>query len=202
VSLFWIGCGADANPDPRRSVELAERHGKELADGVTAVLQKSMTPVAGSFAARYDTIPLALDHQPTRAQLQADLLSKQHAVRQRAERFLKVLDGGGRLPTEYERYPVQVWRLGGGPLWVALGGEVVVDYDLRLRKELAGPRPVWVASYTNDVMAYIPSERVLQEGGYEADSSMVYYGQPGRWAPGLEDKIVAKVRELAREVSK
>jgi hypothetical protein len=53
-----------------------------------------------------------------------------------------------------------------------------------------------VAAYANDVMAYIPSERVLQEGGYEADSSMIFYGQPTRWAPGLEGIIVAKVHEL------
>jgi hypothetical protein len=202
VAMFWTGCGADANPDPRRTLELAEKHGKELADAVEDVLAKPLTPISGTCAARYATIPLALDHQPTKVQLQADLLSKQHALRQRAERFLKVLDSGGRLPTEYAQYPVQVWRLGDGPLWVALGGEVVVDYDLRLRKELAGSRPVRVAGYANDVMAYIPSERVLKEGGYEADFSMVYYGHPGRWAPGLEGKIVAKVHELAREVAK
>jgi hypothetical protein len=70
-----------------------------------------------------------------------------------------------------------------------------------LKREFAGARPVWVAGYANDVMAYIPSERVLKEGGYEADSSMIYYGQPGIWAPGLEDKIVGKVHELARGVS-
>ena len=90
-------------------------------------------------------------------------------------------------------YPVQAWRLG-GLSWVALGGEVVVDYALRLRRE-AGDN-VWVFGYSNDVMAYIPSERVLKEGRYEGDTSMVPYGQPGPWAPGLEDRIVAKSREL------
>jgi len=42
---------------------------------------------------------------------------------------------------------------------------VVVDYSLRLKRELAGPA-VWVAGYSNEVMAYIPSLRVLREGGY------------------------------------
>jgi len=45
-------------------------------------------------------------------------------------------------------------------------------------------------------MAYIPSERVLKEGRYEGDTSMVPYGQPGPWSPGLEDRIISKTREL------
>ncbi|MFO0811082.1 MAG: neutral/alkaline non-lysosomal ceramidase N-terminal domain-containing protein [Gemmataceae bacterium] len=201
VALFWIGCGADANPDPRRTVELAERHGRELAESVDAVLPKTV-PLSGAFAAAYATLPLDLTDAPSRVKLQADTMDKVHAVRQRASRFLKVLDAKGSLPTRYEDYPVQVWQLGTGPVWTALGGEVVVDYALRLKKELAGNRPIWVAGYCNDVMAYIPSERVLKEGGYEADSSMIYYGQPGRWAPGLEQKIVGKVHDLVARIQK
>ena len=94
---------------------------------------------------------------------------------------------------------MQVWRLGGGVLWIALGGEVVIDYNLRLKKELAGDAAIWIAGYANDVMAYIPSARVLKEGGYEADSSMVYYGFSTRWAPAVEELIVAKVKELAKK---
>ncbi|HTK74943.1 MAG TPA: hypothetical protein VL371_06755, partial [Gemmataceae bacterium] len=135
-------------------------------------------------------------------QLVADAQDKKnHTKRQRAERYLKMLDAGGSIPREYPRYPVQVWRLGDGPFWVSLGGEVVVDYGLRVKKELAGPRPVWVTGYANDVMAYIPSERVLKEGGYEGDTSMLPYGQPSKWQAGLEEKVVGKVRELAADLS-
>ena len=83
---------------------------------------------------------------------------------------------------------------------MALGGEVVVDYDLRLKRELGRERPLWIAGYANDVMAYIPSLRVLKEGGYEADSSMIYYGMPTKWGPTIEEKIVAKVHELVKGV--
>src|SRR5262249_19308861 len=108
---------------------------------------------------------------------------------------------GGRIDDQYRHYPVQVWRLGGQATWVALGGEVVVDYSRRLKRELAGKQAVWVAGYANDGMAYIPSERGLKEGGYEADSSMVHYGQPSKWAPGLEEKIVKTVKELLEETA-
>jgi hypothetical protein len=202
VAMFWSGCGADANPLPRGKVELAEQYGRELAEAVDGVLGQSMTPVAGTFAARFATIPLAYDRLPGREQLQADMRGKNFTARQRAERFLKELDAGRSLAAEYPAYPVQVLRLGDGPLWVSLGGEVVVDYAHRLKKELAGRRPVWVTAYANDVMAYIPSERVLREGGYEGETSMVPYGLPSKWKAGLEDKIVGQVRDLADVVTR
>jgi hypothetical protein len=201
LALFWIGCGADANPLPRSKLELCEKYGRQLADAVEGVLGGRMAPVRGRFTARYGLVSLPFDKLPTRDQLAADLLSKQHAVRKRAARLLKVLDGGGTIDDHYPYYPVQVWRLGDGPLWVALGGEVVVDYNIRLRKELGGGRPLWITAYANDVMAYIPSARVLKEGGYEADSSMVYYGKPAKWAPAIEERIIGKVHELAKAVT-
>src|SRR5439155_10395301 len=118
-----------------------------------------------------------------------------------AEFYLKRLEEGKEIDKEYRHYPVQAWRLGDEVVWVALGGEVVVDYARRLKKELAGERAVWVTAYANDVMAYIPSERVLKEGGYEGESSMIYYGQPTKWGPSIEAKIVTKAGELVKEVT-
>jgi hypothetical protein len=199
TALFWTGCGGDANPLPRSKVELCEKYGRELADAVEDVLSGKMTPIQGNGVARYATIALPFDELPGKDKLTADALSKQFAVRKRAERLLKVLSDGEKIDDHYRHYPVQVWNLGSEVTWVALGGEVVVDYSLRLKKEL-GEKPLWVTAYSNDVMAYLPSARVLKEGGYEADSSMIYYGLPTKWAPAIEDKIVDKVRELVKEV--
>ena len=76
-----------------------------------------------------------------------------------------------------------------------LGGEVVVDYALRLKAEHG---PIWIAGYTNDVMAYIPSRRVLLEGGYEGVGAMVYYGLPTAWAPVVEERIAEEVTRQLR----
>lgn len=200
VALYWIGCGADANPNPRRTEELAKRHGQELAAGVVAALKGELKPVSGRFAARYSAIPLPYAELPNADKLKAELLSKQPAAVARARRLLADLEKGP-LPTTYPAYPVQTWRVGDGLVWVALGGEVVVDYALRLRKELplAG-RDFWAAGYANDVMAYIASARVLKEGGYEADSSMIYYGLPSRWASAVEERIVTEVTKQVREL--
>jgi hypothetical protein len=197
TAMFWTGCGADANPAPRRSVELCEKHGEELADAVEATLSSPLTAIRGPIEARFARISLPLDKLPTRERLSADLLDKNSAVRRRAARLLKMLDADGKLDEAYRHYPVQVIRLGDRLIWVALGGEVVVDYAIRLKKELGASRPIWITAYANDVMAYIPSLRVLKEGGYEADTSMIYYGLPTKWAPTVEERIIAKVHELA-----
>ncbi len=52
---------------------------------------------------------------------------------------------------------------------------------------------IWVAGYSNTYAGYIPSRRVLGEGGYEAIS------RP--WKPSLENRIVGKVNELVGQLS-
>jgi putative membrane-bound dehydrogenase-like protein len=197
AAMFWTGCGADANPQPRRKIELCERHGKELADAVIATVKGELKPVSGKFTAKFETVTLKFESVPTKAQLATDTLSKNVAVQRRAERLLKELETKGKIADQYPHYPVQTWNLGDQIFWVSLGGEVVIDYALRLKKELPATRTLWVTAYANDVMAYIPSARVLKEGGYEADSSQIYYGMPGKWSPAIEDLIVTKVKQLA-----
>lgn len=201
LAFFWIGCGADANPLPRGKVELCQKYGRELADAVESVLGGAVKPIQGDFAARYGEITLPLDTLPGRDRWIADMAGKDQIRRKRAAKFVKVLESGGRIDDQYAHYPVQVWRVGDDLTWVALGGEVVVDYVLRLKKELGSGRSLWVTGYANDVMAYIPSERVLKEGGYEGDTSMAAYGMPTKWAAGLEDRIVNKVHEFVKELT-
>jgi hypothetical protein len=191
TALFVAGCGADQNPVPRRTAELAERYGTMLADSVQAVVAGPMRPISGPLGVSYEEIALAFSPLPPRSHWEQEAGSKNVMIAQRAKAFLSRLDDGTGLPETYP-YPIQVWRLGDGPTWVLLGGEVVVDYALRLKRNL-GPSRTWVSSYCNDVMAYIPSERVLAEGGYEGDTSMVPYGLPAKWASGLEEQIIEAV---------
>ena len=194
AALFVAGCGADQNPLPRRTVELARKYGIEAAGGVAAAIEDGLRPIEGGLRTGYSEIDLPFDALPTREQLAKDAASADRYVAGRARLLLAAHDRDGRLSAAYP-YPVQAWRLGSGPTIVLLGGEVVVDYSLRLKKELGTPS-LWVAGYANDVMAYVPSERVLMEGGYEGGGAMVYYGLPAPWAPGVEGWIVREVREL------
>jgi len=194
IAMFWAGCGADQNPLPRRTVELAKGYGKQLATAVDAVLAKPMAPIAPNCSANYKEIELPLAEVPSREALVKDSMSSEKFVASRAKMLLGKLKDGSKIPDSYP-YPVQVWRLGKDLTLVSLGGEVVVDYSLRLKKEL-GPG-LWVMGYANDVMAYIPSARVLKEGGYEGGGAMVIYGLPSVWGPKVEELIV---EEVARQV--
>lgn len=196
VALFWAGCGADQNPLPRRTPELAMQYGRRLADAVEEVLQQEMRPIAGDLATAYAEINLNFASLPARGELEAKLESDDRFDVGLAEHLLKQWDANGGLSQTYP-YPIQTWRLGDGPTWITLGGEVVVDFSLRLKSEL-GPDNVWVAGYANDVMAYIPSLRVLREGGYEGATAMRYYGQPSAWAEDVEELIVGEVHRQVR----
>jgi neutral ceramidase len=190
VAMFWAGCGADQNPLPRRTVEAAHEYGRRLADSVESVLEGVMPALAPTLAASYREIDLPLGPIPSREEIAKDTQSDNPFIASRAKMLLSQSENGP-LPVTYP-YPMQMWRLGGEIQWIFLGGEVVVDYALRLKSELSGRR-TWCAGYANDVMAYIPSRRVLNEGGYEGASSMIYYGLPAVWAPELEEAIVAEV---------
>ena len=197
VAMFWIGTGGDANPLPRGKIELCEKYGKELAAGVEDAMKNTM-PLTAKLTTKYKEIAIDFDTIPGKDKWTADLLSKSIAVENRAKRMLKHLENGGKIPDNYPYYPVQVWRFGEELTWVSLGGEVVIDYNIRLKKDWGKDKPLWVTGYANDVVAYIPSERVLKEGGYEGESSQVYYGHPTKWAPSIEERIIKTVMELAK----
>lgn len=197
AALFFAGCGADQNPLPRRTVELAKGYGRQLAAAVGEVLRGSMATVAPESAALYREIDLPLAEVPTREALAKATLGDNKYEAARAGMLLKKLDADGAIPASYP-YPVQAWRLGTDLTLLALGGEVVVDYSRRLKTELGGN--TWVMGYANDVMAYIPSARVLKEGGYEGATSMVYYGLPSVWGPRVEEIIVTEARRQADAV--
>jgi neutral ceramidase len=197
TALFIAGCGGDQNPYPRggsQTVEYCKQHGRALANGVEVALTVQARPVSGPIHAALDTVTLEFAQPPSREQLQEQAKSKDKYESRHAQVLLKELDETGSLRKTYP-YLVQVVRFGDDLIMVALAGEVVVDYSLRLKRELAGP-VVWVAAYTNDVFGYIPSVRVLQEGGYEAGEAMRYTDLPGPFAPSIEERIVAKVHEL------
>lgn len=194
VSLFVQGCGGDSGVFPRQGAELARERGTILAAAVEEVLGGRMTPLAGPLEASFARVDIPFGTLPSREELGRELGGPDEYRRRSARYLLAALDRDGRLPASYP-YPVQVWTFGRGLTFIALGGEAVVDYALRFKREY-GFDTTWVAAYSNDVMAYIPSSRVLQEGGYEGADAMVYFGRPGPWGAPVEDVIAGKVGNL------
>jgi putative membrane-bound dehydrogenase-like protein len=195
VALVSIGCGADANPDSGvtgDSVELAARQGAEIAAEVKRLLQGFLAPISGKLTTVSHTIELPLDTLPARAEWE-ERAKRPDSIGYHARVQLGRLDRGEPLRAQID-YPIQTWAFGDSLAMVFLPGEVVVDYSLRLKRELDRMR-LWVNAYANDAPCYIPSERVLREGGYEGGGAMVYYDLPTRFKPGLEQRIVDAVHD-------
>jgi len=198
TALFLMLCGGDQNPNPRGTVELARQHGETLAYEVENVLVKSMMPIAGPIGTLFKLTRLRLAPR-TRQDFEAELKSSVPAQARRAALMLQALDGGKRI--DELDYPVQAVHFGHSLTVIALGGEVTVDYELRIKREYPG-EPILTAGYANDVMCYIPSARVLREGGYEPVESMAYYGQAGPFADDVEDRIFAAIHQVLRGVGR
>jgi hypothetical protein len=196
IAMFAMGCGADQNPLPRRTVELCQKYGNALAASVETVLSQPMKSAEPRLQTAFEQVDLPFDGEFNLTELQTQA-SKDDYLGRWAKLVLEELADartqGTELPQSYP-YPVQVWRLGLDQYWIALGGEVVVDYSLNFRAKF-GPN-TWTGGYANDVMAYIPSRRVWQEGGYESNAFNVYDIVAVRWCPDIEARITAAVEHL------
>ena len=198
-AMFMAGCGADQNPLPRRKIELCEQYGELLAKAVEKVLDEEMEPVAPKLGTAFEFVDLKYGQQPTAEELKPIAVGKILYKARWAKRMLSIIESGKPFEKSY-RYPVQAWRLGDEYTLIAMGGEVVVDYSLMFTDKY-GPK-TWVAGYTNDVMAYIPSHRVWKEGGYESGAFAVY-GLPAiRWDESIEQEITASVGRLLGKLNR
>lgn len=193
VALVAIGCGADANPQPRGQPEHAQQHGEAVAAEVRRLLDQPLRPLRGALEGRLKRFQLPFQTLPTREQWE-QRAKQDGIVGYHARVNLARLDRGETLPVTLD-YSVAVWNFGDELAMVFLPGEVVVDYVLRLKKDF-DPARLWVTAYANDVPCYIPSRRILTEGGYEAEGSLWYYDRPARLAPQTEELIHNAIHSL------
>ncbi len=196
VALVSIGCGADQNPVSGVTVDkvdIARGHGAEVAREARRLVQGFLAPIKGPLTAKTRVLQLPLAELPER-KVWEEKAKRNDAIGYHARVNLARLDRGDKLRDKID-YPIQTWTFGDSLAMVFLPGEVVVDYGLRLKKELDGLR-LWINAYANDAPCYIPSERILKEGGYEGGGAMIYYDVPVPFKPGLEQRIIDTVHEL------
>ena len=194
IALFVQGAGADSNPLPRRKPEHLERYGNSLADAVDEVLAAKMRALPGPLRASIEFPELRFQPPKTRAEFEALARSSNEIESLHARRMLATLERDGRI-NDTVLYPVQAWSFGGSMTLLALAGELVADYSVRF-KSTYGHDKLWVAGYSNDVFGYIPSLRVLREGGYEGGGAFQFSAFPGPLAEDVESRIAAAVERV------
>lgn len=197
MALFFQGAAGDQNPLPRRTLPLARQYGKELAASVERVLEEDMKSLDPDLSYAYEEIDLALNPPMSRETLEIMIANESGYMKRWAERMLEEQQQG-LIPASSYPFPIQVWELGEQVLF-SMGGESTIGYANRLKAKY-GPE-VFVLAYSNDVMGYIPTEIILQEGGYEGYSSQMVYGLHNTWKAGLEEQILASFDALARQLN-
>ena len=194
IAMVAIGCAGDANPSPRGEFEYVDNHAAMITDKIDKLIQANkFTTLTNVPIGKMRKVNLAFAHVPDAKEF-VEQSSLDGARGLYARNCLSILAQGGSISSTMS-YPVQVWSFGNQLAIVFLGGEVVVDYSLRIKREFIKEK-IWVNAYSNDVSTYIASKRLFSEGGYEVDGSMPYYNHPSRLTEDTEERIMAVVREL------
>jgi hypothetical protein len=205
--MYVTGCGGDIDPGPKGALSQAEQNGEAMLRSLEAVLETdSFERISGPIQSKMNRLELPLEKLDPKA-LQKMAASPRLADQKLAESIQRNLQGAP--PPAGISYPIQVWKFGRQLTLVALAGETCVEYALRLKKELGRER-LWPIGYANEVMCYIPSERILKENGYESGWSLSWgrgvaafqmagSGWPTPFAPGLENRIIAAVHQLVKD---
>lgn len=200
TALFFQGAGGDQNPLPRRTIPLAKQYGLELAAAVERVLSEEMQSLAPNLKTTYSEVNLKFAKSDLTAEEQLREVAKGSSnypdyLKRHAKFVLDKLEAGANLNTSSYPYPVQAWEMG-NQLIIALGGELTIGYAIRL-KQIIG-KDVFVLGYSNDVMGYIPTAKILNEGGYEGTRPPIF---PLLWAADIEEVIVDEVSRIVSEIS-
>jgi hypothetical protein len=198
TALMVLGCAGDANPHPRGTMDNAREHGESLGKEVSRVLGEKLKPIRGPLKTIMQEVALPLAEPLPREELETMAKTGPGYKQGVARELLALLDKGEKIPTHYKA-PLALWQFGDDLTLVALPGEVVADYVPLLERAL-GPLDLWIAAYANDVFGYLPSKRVLEEGGYETRG--IYSGGPGFFSPQAQDTIVEAIRGMARKAGR
>lgn len=193
IALVAQGCGGNADPDTRGTLAIATQHGQAIADEVERLLKTNLQPLTSVPSVSVKKIQLPFEHVPDTKEF-IEMTKEKGAKGHNAEVHLERLVRGIPLDTALT-YPIEVWTFGKQLAMVFLADEMMAEYSLRLRKELATTK-LWVNAYTNDVKAYIPTAKMIPEGGYEVEVNMYYYDHPFHFSAAIEDMIIGTVYQM------
>lgn len=194
-AMFMLGCAGDANPYPRGTLEMARVHGAALGAEVCRVLDEAkLVPVRGPLRTEFTQVELPLEPILGKEEIREFGMKSGGWRSYVASKMLELHEKGEPAPAHYTA-PMALWQFGDDLTLVGLSGEVVVDYVFMVEKALGRQNRLWISAYCNDVFGYLPSARVLREGGYETRG--IYTGV-GLFSPEAQDVVVEAVRGMAK----
>lgn len=195
-AMFVLGCAGDANTFPQGE-GFAQQHGESLGQEVCRVLEEDLQPVRGPLRLAFERVDLPLQQFASREDVEVLAETAERFQQFFIERALALYDAGESLPTTFNA-PFAMWQFGEDLTLVGLCGEILVEY-VTLSEQVVGPLRLWVAGYCNSLFGYLPTPKVLEEGGYETRG--LYLGV-GLFAPEAFDVVADTIRDLAVQVGR
>ena len=196
TAIYLAGCGADANTEPRggpRQWVHVREHGRTLGKEINRMLcEEAFRPVGGPLTTVLCDADLPLLHELSREELAARAEGPEW-LRLNAQNMLQALERGEPLPETYSA-PLGLWRFGNDLNLLAISGEVTCGYAFRAAEVLPAGR-LWVLGYSHEVFGYLPTAKIIEEGGYEIRGLLL--PGIGYFAPEVEDTVVSAISRLA-----
>ncbi|MBO9610728.1 MAG: neutral/alkaline non-lysosomal ceramidase N-terminal domain-containing protein [Paenibacillaceae bacterium] len=196
MGIFFQGAGGNSRPKATAKGGKFVAGSYEEMDDMAAAMTRSivrlcrtpgaLAPVEADFAVRQFTIELALEAFPQSVFAETIQASDGFpGIRKIAERSLQTYDA---MPEEARLFAGLV-RLSEHLYIACMGGEPCYEVKQKLEALLPG-KTLLFFGYA-DATAYIPDDKIIAEGGYEAAESAVEYGLKGGFKPGI-DKCMAE----------
>lgn len=201
TAMFMQGCGGELVPNARFQVEYAMGHGKALADAVIKAVQGPQIALSGPITTGYKETKL--NFKPVEKEdLDKQLASPNSGISKKAGFLLEKIARGEKIDLTIPA-PLQVISFGPELLLLGFLGETVADYSVNSKKEFADRAGfVWVSGYNNYIFGYLPTLKILREGGYEALEDLRSTPLPISFTEDVEDIVMGGMRELVNSVTR
>ena len=173
----------------------SKENGEFLATQIMNGLEKGLKPVKGSFSCTRKQISLPLKPPPPSSVLSQirDNTGADALVREWASTLLNRFPNGDFPATL--AMEIQIVSLGDKVFFVTLPGEPVAELTRDLRRLTSNPDSTFVLGYTNGLIEYLPTDVMIEEGGYETESSHFVYLAPSALNIGTESAVISSVKD-------
>jgi hypothetical protein len=201
TAVFIQGCAADLKPAKGAkgdsfkycTVEEMREIGADLAEEVNGMLKTgAFSKITGPFTSRLEDIRLYTE--PLEIADIEQMLADETKTEYRKKAFRRLLKAikTGTDRTVLHEY-IAIWHLGEETRIIAMEGEIFSELSLKIKKMFKSNKTV-VLGYSNGVSTYIPTRKVLQEGGYEAEVYIFFLRGP--FIPEIEDIMIGTIARM------
>jgi tetratricopeptide (TPR) repeat protein len=183
------------------SVAGAEENGRALAGAVERGLKGDLVKVEGPAFCLKRQVALPLSPLQSMPDLNRIKGSAQvnPLIREWAEAIVKQYPRGAY--PSHTPMDVHLISLGKEVTLIGLPGEPVAELARELRAMTGHADGTFISGCTNGLLGYLPTDRMIGEGGYEAESSHFVYLAPSALARGSEDAIKKGVTECLQSIA-